>query len=273
MEKKSSDLEAEITKTTAIKSVKILTDFSKIKNGTEIAEVTLLGNNLLAVDRTQGAIFNFDISGNSATDITSSVSSPQTVVSFPGGFYVSRQTGIFKLDQSLKSSSVGTNANWGKIVSSATYQNNLYLLDTEKAEIWRYLATSSGLGSGRAYISGEKPDLGSAVAIAIDQLVWVANKNGTVYKFATGKKQEDFTIIGLADPIGELSDMYTSGDTTNHYFLDKGKGRIIAAEKTGNYIASYAHEQLHKAASLVVDEASKIVYFSAQSKLYQFDLP
>ncbi len=273
LQSKSTDLEAEITKTTKIKDLETVFDFGTLHKGTAITDAALLGNQLLLIDANQGFLYELLLDDKRATEVSKTDTSVQTIVSYPAGFYLSGQSGISKVDSSLKISSIGTNANWGKIRSSATYQNNLYLLDTEKNEIWRYLSTSTGLGSARAYVSGEKPDMSAAVAIAIDDLVWVANKNGTVYKFASGKQQENFAISALADPIGELSDMFTSSSTKNHYFLDKGKARIVSVDKKGVYQASYTNNQLHKADTLLVDETQKIVYFTAESKLYQFKLP
>lgn len=273
LEKQSSNLEAEITKTTKIENLETVTDLSKLKGGTNISDMAMLSGQVLLIDQNQGVLFQVSLSDKNASEVSGSDLSPQTVSTHSGGFYLTTQNGITKTDTGLKLANVGSNANWGKIVSSSTFQNNLYLLDTEKNEIWRYLSSSTGLGSARAYISGEKPDMTTAVSIAIDDLVWVATKNGTIYKFAAGKKQEDYQILGLADSIGELSDMFTSGATKNHYFLDKGKARVIVAEKTGAYLASYTHDQLHQADSLLVDEEQKAVYFSAGGKLYQFSLP
>lgn len=273
LSEKSSDLEAEITKTTNLTQVETLFDFNEVKDDTTIADLALLEGQMVLIDESKAAVFSFDVSEKNASEVSGSALAPQTITAYPGGFYLTGQAGITKIDSALKLTTVGTNANWGKIVSSSTYQNNLYLLDTEKNEIWRYLSTSTGLASARAYISGEKPSMSDAVTIAIDDLVWVATKDGTVFKFAAGRRQEDFMIDGLADPIGELSDMFTSTATKNHYFLDKGKGRVIVAEKTGVYLASYAHDDLHKADNLWVDESAGVGYFTASSKLYQFKLP
>lgn len=273
LQKKSNELEAEITRTTKIENLETTFDFAKTKQGAVIDDLALLEDRILLIDRNSGTLFNLALADKSASEVSGTSGSLETVAAYLSGFYLSTSNGITRIDSSLKLTSVGSSANWGKITSSATYQNNLYLLDSEKNEVWRYLATSAGLGGARAYISGDKPDMSSAVAIAIDDLVWVATKNGSVYKFASGKKQEDFKISGLADPIGELSDMFTSTATKSHYFLDKGKGRVIATDKTGVYLASYAHAELYKADNLVVDETQKIVYFTSNSKLYQFKLP
>jgi hypothetical protein len=272
LEERSSDLEAEITRTTKVNNVETVFDFSNIKSGANLTDIAINNGQIILIDSNQGVAFRLDSVTKSGDEI-STPESTQTITAYPGGYYLTAANGVSKIDSSFKVTSVASNANWGKVVSAATFQNNLYLLDTEKNEIWRYLSTSSGLGSGRAYITGEKPNLASAVAIEIDGLVWVANKNGIVYKFGQGKKQDDFQIEGLADPIGELADMFTSPDTKNHYFLDKGKGRIVISDKTGIYQSSLATDQLQSANAILVDEAAKTVYFTSESKVYQFRLP
>lgn len=272
LENRSSDLEAEITKTTIVKNPEVVFDLTKLSKETSISDIAFLNDQILLLDSSRGSLFSLPLDSKNALNVPG-IEAAQTITSLNTGFYLTTANGINKIDSALKVTSIGNNSNWGKIISSATYQNNLYLLDTEKNEIWRYLSSSVGLGSGRAYISGEKPDMSQAVAIAIDGQVWVATKTGNIYKFSAGKKQSDFTIIGLADYIGELSDMYTASTTKNHYFLDKGKGRIIATDKTGIYQAAYAQDQLHKAESLIVDEENKVVYFTAEAKLYKFPLP
>lgn len=271
---RSSDLKAEITKTTVVEDLKTHFDFDNLNKDSRVSGVALLGDDLLVVDSSKGSLYSGSTKDQSVSQISDGVSSPKTIVSYPAGFYLTNDNNVSKIDSSLKVTNAQGSTNWGKIVDSATFENNLYLLDPVQNEIWRYLSTSSGLGSGRAYIAGEKPDMSNAVSIAIDDIVWVANKNGIIYKFAAGKRQEDYTISQLADPIGELSDMYTSQSTSNHYFLDKGKARIIVADKkTGVYQEAFANDKLHDADSLVVDEANRVVYFTAGNKLYQFNLP
>ncbi len=272
LKEQSSDLEAEITKTTKIDKLDTVFDFTKLKKDTTLNDAALLGNQMLLLDQTKATVYSLTVSTKQGLEVSGSNTSPQTVTSFTTGFYLTNLEGINKLDTSFKVTNVGTNANWGKIVSSATYKGSLYLLDTGKNEIWKYLSTSQGLGSGKAYIVGEKPDLSSATSMAIEDYVWVANKNGTIYKFALGKK-ENVTINGLADPLSDVVDIFTSGSVNSIYILDQGKGRIVVLDKQGNYQATYANSTFHEANFVIADEAQKTAYIGASGKVYSFKLP
>ncbi|HSX58501.1 MAG TPA: hypothetical protein VLE47_04530, partial [Candidatus Saccharimonadales bacterium] len=271
LENKSSDLEAEINKTNNV-SLTTLFDFSKLKKGAKLDDAAQLGSQILLVDREGATTFSLDLGTKNGLEVSGSAASPQTITSYPAGFYLTNLTGINKLDTSFKVTSVGNSANWGKIQSSATYQNNLYLLDPNKGQIWKYVSTSQGLGTGKAYVTGDKPDLSSSTAMAIDAFVWVIAKNGTIYKFAGGANQ-NFTTSGLSQPISEASDIFTNSATKNLYILDTGSGRVVVLDKSGSYLAAYSNSTFKKASLILVDESQKIAYVGVGEKLYSFKLP
>ena len=225
---------------------------------------------ILATDKGTSSVFRLNLGSNQADKLTASFSEPENIATFDSGFYVQTKDGVVRLDSAgEKATTVANNASWGQIVGAAGYTTNLYLLDKGKGEIWRYFGSKSGLSSGQAYISGDKPDLSDASAISIDGLVWVTTHKGNIYKFAQGKKQ-DFSLSNLNDSLGDIVDIYTSPDTKNHYLLDQGKGRVVIVSKDGVYQAQYSHQNLHQATSLVVQEDRKTVYFAANGKLYSF---
>lgn len=270
-EKEEDSLLAEITRVYKVSSLQTLSDLAKLQKNAAISRMALLDNTIELTDKENSTLYSFSITSNEAKKIDTTLKQPINITSFSSGYYIQDNQGIYKLDKNGKLTNVGSNSNWGEIVGSATYQNNLYLLDSAKGDIWKYTASGASLSSGKPYLSGEKPNLANASGLTIDGFVWVVDKKGNVFKFSVGKKQE-FGLSGYTDTFGEVVDIYTSAEAKNLYLLDKGKGRVVVFTKDGIYIESYSQASFTKATSLIVLETQKKIYLSYQGKLSAFDL-
>lgn len=270
IESRSATLLAEITRSYQIQKLSTVFDFTTVNSDAKLTRLSLGGNLIVVSDKDNNAVYKYDLESKAGSKVEGSFTQPENITAYQSGFYLQTSSGVIKLNSLGEKPAVAAgNSGWGKIVGAASYATNLYLLDREKGEIWRYFGTSSGLSSARAYLVGEKPNLSDASAIAIDDLVWVSTRAGNIYKFAQGKKQE-FNLSNISDSFGEVVDLYTNSETKNHYILDQGKGRVVIVSKDGVYQAQYNHQELHKASSLVVNEPEKIIYFAANGKLYSF---
>lgn len=271
LESQEAELIAEINRSYNLNNLTTVADFTKLVKNASISRLTINGTTLLATDQNNNNIYSFDLSSKNLSQIDGSFTKPDNLAAYSSGYYVQTADGISKIDQTGKASSIGTNASWGEIVGAATYQNNLYLLDKGNQEIWKYIATSNGLSSARAYLQGNKPTLSDASGIAIDSFVWVVTKSGNVYKIAVGKKQ-DFSITNMQEALSNVVDIYTDSNAKNLYLLDQGKARIVVIGKDGVYQAQYSNDQLHQATSLVVLEDQKTAYVSVNGKILSVNL-
>lgn len=274
LEKEAASLIAEITRSYLVENIESLYDFSKLSSGAKVERLALLEGVILATDQKTNSLYTFSIASKEGKKLQGDYEGPKQAAAYPAGFYVQASDGIFKVDKNnFRVTNVASSANWGEIVAAAAFQSqsNLYLLDRDKNEIWRYVNNGTGLAAGRAYLTGQKPDLKEATAIAIDDLVWVTTSKGTIYKISRGQTQE-FSLSNISEPFGEVVDLYKTGDTKNMYLLDSGKGKIVVVSADGVYQKQFSAKELHEATSLVVDEAAEIAYVSANGKLYTLSL-
>ena len=270
IESKAASLLAEITRSYQVQKLSTVFDFTTINADAKLNKLALGGNLVVVSDKDNNSVYKYDLEAKAGSKIEGSFIQPENITAYQSGFYIQTKDGVTKVNSSGEKPAVAvSNSGWGTIVGAGSYQANLYLLDKDKGEVWRYFGTSKGLSSARAYLVGDKPSLAEASAIAIDDLVWVSTRSGTIYKFAQGKKQE-FSLSNISDSFGDVVDLYTNSQTKNHYILDSGKARVVIVSKEGVFQAQYNHQELHKASSLVVNEEEKTIYFAANGKLYSF---
>ena len=75
---------------------------------------------------------------------------------------------------------------WGTLDDFWMYSGNIYMLDSAKNDIHKYLVAEEGYSEKRSYFGeGESPGLTSATAIAIDASLYIANSD-KAQKFTSG---------------------------------------------------------------------------------------
>jgi hypothetical protein len=161
---------------------------------------------------------------------------------------------------------------WGTIGSLASFGGNLYLLDTQKSRIWKYVTTDTGFSDTREYLNPDTlPDLGRATSMVIDGSVWIGTADGKIMKFTQGKP-DTFTPKGVDPAFGENLTVFTSDTTTDLYVLDGQNKRVVVLDKDGTYLAQYVWQEGIVPAQLAVSESQKKIYLLAAGQLYAIDL-
>ncbi len=161
---------------------------------------------------------------------------------------------------------------WGKIDTLFAFSGNLYLLDTVKSRVWKYVATENGFSDLREYLNPDTlPDLSRATSMAIDGSVWVGTAAGKVLRFTQGK-ENTFIPQGVDPGLGDNLVVYTSDVVKNLYILDVQNKRVVVLDKEGVYLAQYVWEDNFSPKQLAVSEANKKILFLAEGKIYSVDL-
>jgi hypothetical protein len=155
-----------------------------------------------------------------------------------------------------------------KITGIGTYLTYLYMLDSQKSQIYRYPRATGGFGNKTDWLK-DSLDLSDSCCMAIDENVYLIS-SGSVIKLFKGQKQE-FSLeptINSYIPGG----IFTDGDTQNLYILDKGNGRIIKYGKDGTLIGQYFSEAIKNTVDFTVDEKNNKVYLANPQGLSSFNL-
>lgn len=161
---------------------------------------------------------------------------------------------------------------WGNISSLVSYGGNLYLLDTGKSRIWKYVATEKGFSETREYLNPDTlPDLSLATGMAIDGGVWVGTKDGKILRFVQGR-EETFAARGVDPSLGKTLVVATTEEDKNLYVLDSDNKRVVVMDKDGVYLAQYVWTGNLTPTQFVVSEKLTLMLLLADGKLYSVEL-
>ena len=173
-------------------------------------------------------------------------------------------------------------AAWGRATMAATYANNLYLVDSPRNQILKYVTPSAEVvwTSAVTYFAPgvTPPDLSTAADLAIDGDVWIVRSDGSVSRYNQGRPN-DLTFTGLDAPISKPVAIFTSEKVSSVYLADAGNQRIVQFDKvTGRFTRQFKPRGLDRDAFkalqvLAVDEPSKRFLFVSAGKAYLATIP
>lgn len=161
---------------------------------------------------------------------------------------------------------------WGYIKSIYAFAGNVYLLDSIKNQVWKYVPVKAGYSDKVTYLTdGVKADFTGSKQMFIDSSVWVLKREGEILKFTSGNK-DFFSPAGLDKPLKEITAIYVSEKEDRVYLLDAENARLVVLKKNGEYYAQYNGDKFKAASNLMIDDKAKKIFLLEGSKLYQLDL-
>ncbi|MCM8788021.1 MAG: hypothetical protein NC935_08250, partial [Candidatus Omnitrophica bacterium] len=230
----------------------------------------LVDSNLLISNKEKGVIYNLSLEKKSLEkNQFSEIKSADLVAGFFDEiFFYKKDKGIYKIDNEKKLKRIiEKDSRWGKIIDMTLYNGNIYLLDKDKDEIWKYLKGEDVYSSISSYFRlGEAVDLGSINSMAIDGSIYLAGES-LIFKYTSGKKEE--FKINLPEKRLYFDKVFTTKDLEKIYLWDKSKGKVYVISKTGEYIEQINSEILSKGSDLVVYKDK--IYVLKDSKIYIID--
>lgn len=170
---------------------------------------------------------------------------------------------------------------WGTPVALSSFFGNLYLLDPQANQIWRYLPTAEGYnGPPEPYLPQDQPaDLSGAVDFAIDGAIYILFQDGRIEKYLSGQLVE-FNLTNMDQPFNNPVSIFTAPDEEiqHIYVADAGNRRIVQLNKDGSFvrqfkprvgeIVSFANLQ-----DIFVDEIGGRMYILDSNNLYAANIP
>lgn len=232
--------------------------------------VYLDSNTAFILDKKKGVIYRLSmekksLEKNKLTEIKSSdLVSGFEDISF---FYV-KDHGVYQIDSDNKLKKVIENdKDWGEIIDIYTFNGNIYLLDTGKDEIWKYLRAEDGYGNKSSYFQpGQSIDLSLINSFAIDGSVYLSG-DSIIIKYTSGLR--DGFNVELPDKNNSFNKVVASKDLDKIYLWDKSKGAVFVLGKTGEYIEQVNSDILTKANDVFVFNNN--IFALSKSKIYKLD--
>lgn len=257
-------------------SLALFYDVTLLKKGAVASDIALNGDTLVIADSKTQTIYELTVSSKNGQIVGggSTLSSVISVGIHGDEIYALTPEGIVSFDTSNDKSSltIKKDSSWGFVTSLVSFGGNLYVLDTQKGRIWKYVATDTGFSDIREYLNADTlPDLSLATGMTIDGSVWLGSTNGKIWRFTQGK-DNSITPQGVDPPIGPKLSVYTSDDVQNVYVLDIQNHRVVVLDKTGMYLAQYQFDGTVTPTKLVVSESAKKILLLADGKIYVLPL-
>lgn len=158
---------------------------------------------------------------------------------------------------------------WKKAKAMATYFTNIYLLNPDDGQIYKYEKTTAGYSKAIPYIKDSKVDIKNGISLAVDGYVYVLRSDGTITKFIGGRKAPDFEIKEIPEPDNQIKEplkIFTWSEIPNLYVLEKN--RILEFDKTGKYLRMFVFE-LKNVKDFWVSFKNKKIYLLSENTVYE----
>jgi hypothetical protein len=158
----------------------------------------------------------------------------------------------------------------------AGFGGNLYVLDANAGQIWRYRPQGDGYGSAPEAYFDKSLDLSNAIDLAIDGSVYVLLSDGNVRKFFGGDEKK-FVVSGMNEPLKMPVALAVDAETRKAtvYVADKGSARIVQLSPDGAFTRQIraTGDAFNALEDLVVDERNGRLFVISGGKLYVARVP
>lgn len=183
-------------------------------------------------------------------------------------FFYDPNNGIFTLtDTGTVKKVIEKDSEWGNIVSMSVYGGNIYLLDSQKNDIYKYLVAENGYSTKNSYLKGYQLDLSASNSLSIDSSIYIGLKD-TVYKFTAGAKDEFETKFPNENV--DLAKIITDKDIEKVYTWDKNGATLYVLGKNGSYERQIVSTILKNSTDVVI--FGNHAYTVLGSKIYEIPL-
>ena len=153
------------------------------------------------------------------------------------------------------------------IAAIATYSGNLYVLDPQGGEVWRYLPGGDGFDSERSALLGGV-DLSDARSFVVDGDFYILGGSG-VRRFRPPRELPPL-LQGIDRPIASTAGLAGDAQRQLFYVGDRGGRRIVVSDREGVYRRQYRHPQFVDLRGVVLSADGSTAYALTGDGLYAF---
>lgn len=228
------------------------------------------GDNLSILDKAGGRIYYLSLEKKSLNkDQTSEIKKATLTANYEDSkYFFIPSYGIYQIDNLGKAKKVIDNdKDWGIIADFWVFNGNIYLLDTGKDEIYKYVNAGDGFGSKTSYFQpGQAVDLSWVRSMAIDASLYLGGEKNII-KFTSGLR--DGFKLSLPQPNYNFTKVFTTKDLNEVYAWDKDQGIVYIMDKDGVFVSQVSSDILSKGTDIVV--YNKSIFVLLGSKIYKIE--
>lgn len=148
------------------------------------------------------------------------------------------------------------------------YLGNLYILDGEAGEVWRYLPGGEGYDSERDSLLGSA-ELDDPTGLAVTGDVYVLD-GSRLRRFVRGV-ETPAALAGLDVPLATPGEVLRDDSRGVLYIVDTGNRRVVVADQTGAFLRQFRHPEFFDLRSIALSEDGSRLYLLTGLSIVSFD--
>lgn len=153
--------------------------------------------------------------------------------------------------------------------SLASYEENLYLLDSDKYEIMKYEQLTNGeLGFPFFWIKDKPSERVRPKSLAVDGMVWLLNESNKIDAYWKGSYRETIAL-DLFPFVENITQMKVKPGLPYFYLLEPAKKRLVVTGQTGNIIKQFQSEKFDNLKDFDVSPDGKTIYLLSGPQVYK----
>ena len=161
---------------------------------------------------------------------------------------------------------------WSSADGIAYAGGNLYVLDREADQVWRYLPTQSGFDSEReALLRVAGGDLDQALELAVSDAVYLVRADGAIQRFA--ETAQLLPLSGIDQPLNSPASVVPLPASRRVLVADRGNKRIVVFSPEGTFRQQFKSSAFNDLRAIAVDEPNNLLYILVGGALYRTALP
>ena len=149
----------------------------------------------------------------------------------------------------------------------ASYDGNLYVLDPEGGEVWRYLPAGGGYDSERTRVLGGA-EIEGATALVVDGDLFVLEPDG-VSHFRPGV-DPTLLLIGIDRLPGSPAGIVEDVERGRFYVADRAGDRIVVSDRGGDFVAQFRHLRFSNLLGLALSADGTELYVLTGDGIFVF---
>jgi len=248
-----------------------LADFKNMAPNAQISFLINTGQRIISSDLNNHSLYAINIANGTVSEAQKNISDADYGVSWNnesallfannGGHILNKQDQIEKLDANFSS--------LGNITSAAVYNSRLYILSSDKNNIFRFTRDFS---SADPWIK-ENINVADAVSFDIDGYVYILKNSGEIIRLLSGYANE-LKLSDINPAFSNPAKIRLTGDGEKGYIyiLEPSQQRLVVFDKTGKFLLQYKAPSLTNLKDFIVLDKEKKILLLNDATVYEINI-
>jgi hypothetical protein len=266
---------AQIYRIRNITEPKVLIDLLKFEKKIRIGGLTKVGDKIYFYNPENNFIYQFDLTENKLDLINkTSVNTGyfRKILPLDNDFLLlvhgSKGLSIFDLfNKKIQNVELVTKQKNFEIKDLAVYSNYLYVLSSDN-KLYKYTKSSNGFNKEIEWL---KNSLDEIISLTIDGSVYFLSKDGEIFKFYQGLKQ-NFKTEDIYPPFSEPIKILTFLNSQYLYILEPSEKRLVIFNKNGKLIEQIMSDYFSNLTDFAIDEKANKIWLANDTKIFEIPL-